>query len=218
MAEDDAPPKATAPRKGRSSPRGKHPAPRTPAEPTESKESPTSTTTESSPAAAKPEAVRGSRGGKTGAAKGAEEKEKKAPRRPTLDPEAVRELALRRAQDVRRPRFTRQASYRYWRIGRDEAWRKPRGQQSKQRRHYGYRSTIASIGFGTPRGARGLTPTGFRPRVVQTTGEIEALDAARDAAIIARTVGTKLRLRLEETARRLGVHVANPILKEREES
>ncbi len=34
----------------------------------------------------------------------------------------------------------RQAANRYFRIGRDGAWRRPRGLQSKQRRHYGYRS------------------------------------------------------------------------------
>ncbi|HTT26429.1 MAG TPA: 50S ribosomal protein L32e [Thermoplasmata archaeon] len=135
----------------------------------------------------------------------------KAPRRPTLDPETARLLAVRREGDARRPRFTRQASYRYYRIGRDESWRRPRGQQSKQRRHYKYRSTVVSIGFGGPAKTRGLTPTGFRPVVVSTPKEIAALTPATDAAIIARTVGTRRRLVLEEAARKAGVHVLNPI-------
>lgn len=146
---------------------------------------------------------------------GTREKAPKAPRRPTLDPVATRLLAERDAQDARRPKFTRQASYRYWRIGRWESWRRPRGQQSKQRRHYGYRSTIVSIGFGSPRKVRGLTPSGFRPILVRTPDDLNALDAKTDAAIIARTVGTRSRLVLEETARKLGVHVLNPLLKER---
>ena len=140
----------------------------------------------------------------------------KAARRPKLSDVTKGLLAVRDANDRRRPRFTRQASYRYWRIGRDESWRRPRGQQSKQRRHYGYRSTIVSIGFRSPAKVRGLTPTGFRPVIVHTDREIAALSPTTDAAIIARTVGTRRRLVLEETARKAGVHVLNPITRDEE--
>jgi large subunit ribosomal protein L32e len=141
-------------------------------------------------------------------------KEVPPPRRPKLSPEVARLLRHRYAQDAHRPRFTRQASYRYYRIGRDGAWRKPRGLQSKQRRHYGYRSTIPSIGFRTPRLVRGRTPTGFRPIVVNTVAEIGRIDPVQEAAIIARTIGTQKRLVLEEAARKRGIHVLNPITKE----
>ena len=144
-------------------------------------------------------------------------KHPKAPRRPTLDPEAKRLLEIRHRQDVRRPKFTRQASYRYWRIGRWESWRRPRGLQSKQRRHYGYRSTVVSVGFGSPAATRGLTPTGFRPILIRTAKEIESLDVHRDAVLIARTVGTRRRLVLEEEARRRGLHILNPIVEDRGE-
>jgi large subunit ribosomal protein L32e len=151
--------------------------------------------------------------------KGSEKKSTapRAPRRPTLAPEVVRLLGVRDDGDRRRPRFTRQASYRYYRIGRDESWRVPRGQQSKQRRHYKYRSTVVSIGFRGPAATRGLTPTGFRPVVVSTPKEIAKLSALTDAAIIARTVGTRRRLVLEEALRKAGVHVLNPITRETEE-
>jgi large subunit ribosomal protein L32e len=141
-------------------------------------------------------------------------KEAPPPKRPKLSPELARLLAYRRSQDDRRPRFTRQASYRYWRIGRDGAWRKPRGLQSKQRRHYGYRSTVVSIGFRSPRLIRGRTSTGFRPIIVQTIDEVGRVDPAHEAAIIARTVGTQKRLVLEEVARKRGVHVLNPLTEE----
>lgn len=140
------------------------------------------------------------------------------PRRPKLSPDLARLLSFRRGQDARRPLFTRQAAYRYWRIGRDGAWRKPRGLQSKQRRHYGYRSTIVSIGFRSPRLVRGRTPTGFQPVLVETVGAIEKMDPARQAAVIARTVGTQKRLVLEEAARKHGVHVLNPLTKETRET
>jgi large subunit ribosomal protein L32e len=157
--------------------------------------------------------------GSTGPGRAVKKKEKspapKAPNRPTLDPELHRLLAERRIQDARRPLFVRQAAHRYYAIGRWNTWRRPRGLQSKQRRHYGYRPTVVSIGFGSPRRTRGLTPSGFDPVIVRTSREVEALDAARQAAIIARTVGTRQRLVLEEVARKRGVHVLNPLLRER---
>jgi large subunit ribosomal protein L32e len=145
-------------------------------------------------------------------------KETPPPRRPALSPDLARLLSFRRAQDAHRPLFVRQAAHRYWRIGRDGAWRKPRGLQSKQRRHYGYRPTVVSIGFRSPRLIRGRTPTGFRPILVETVGGINRIDPAHEAAIIARTVGTQKRLVLEEAARKRGVHVLNPITKDTRES
>jgi large subunit ribosomal protein L32e len=145
-------------------------------------------------------------------------KETPPPRRPKLTPEVARLLTYRRGQDAHRPLFVRQAAHRYWRIGRDHSWRKPRGLQSKQRRHYGYRPTIVSIGFRSPRLIRGRTPTGFKPIVVQTVDEIGRIDPNQEAAIIARTVGTQKRLVLEEAARKRGVHVLNPITKDTRET
>ncbi len=135
----------------------------------------------------------------------------RAPKRASLDPESAKLLRQRRELDRHRPLFVRQAAHRYYRIGRDESWRRPRGLQSKQRRHYGYRSVIVRVGYRSPAKVRDLVPSGFRPIIIRTTGELEKLDATKEAAIIARTVGTRRRLTLEETARRLGIHVLNPI-------
>ena len=144
--------------------------------------------------------------------------EVRAPRRATLATDRRRLLSLRRALDKKRPIFGRQAANRYWRIGRDGAWRRPRGLQSKQRRHYGYRTQIVSIGYRSPAAVRGLVPSGFRPIIVHTPEELEHLDARTEAAIIGRTVGTRRRLTLEETARKLGVHILNPIVKSEREA
>jgi len=140
----------------------------------------------------------------------------RSPRRADLPPELRALLATRLRLDGQRPRFVRQAAHRYARIGRDGAWRRPRGLQSKQRRHYGYRAKIVRVGYRSPAAVRGLTPAGFRPVLVRTRGELDGLDARRDAAVIARTVGTRRRLVLEEEARRLGIRVLNPIVKEEE--
>ena len=142
----------------------------------------------------------------------------RAPRRATLPADARTLLRERDNLDDRRPRFGRQARYRYYRIGRDMSWRRPRGLQSKQRRHYGYRPRIVRIGYRSPARVRGLVPSGFRPIIVRTDRDLEAIDAKVEAAVIARTVGTRRRLVLEESARKLGIRVLNPIVKSEEEA
>jgi large subunit ribosomal protein L32e len=98
------------------------------------------------------------------------------------------------------------------------AWRRPRGLQSKQRRHYGYRPKIVRVGYRSPATVRGLVPSGFRPVLVHTDRDLKAIDAKLEAAVIARTVGTRRRLVLEEAARKLGIRVLNPIVKAEEEA
>jgi len=137
----------------------------------------------------------------------------RAPRRAELPAEKRALLRARDDLDRRRPRFGRQARYRYYRIGRDMAWRRPRGLQSKQRRHYGYRPKVVRVGYRSPARVRGLVPSGFRPVLVSTSKDLEKIDAKVEAAIIARTIGTRRRLVLEEAARKKGIHVLNPIVK-----
>jgi large subunit ribosomal protein L32e len=171
---------------------------------------------------AKPAPKEGAAPEKEGAPAAKETKKKaeepRVPRRAELSPTLKTLLRSRDEIDRRRPLFGRQARYRYYRIGRDMAWRRPRGLQSKQRRHYGYRPKIVRIGYRSPAAVRGLVPSGFRPVIVRTGDDIQALDARRDAAIIARTVGTRRRLVLEETARKLGIRVLNPIVKGEQEA
>ncbi len=140
------------------------------------------------------------------------EEEVRAPKRATIDSSTRDLLALRRALADRRPIFGRQAANRYFRIGRDGTWRRPRGLQSKQRRHYGYRPKIVRIGYRSPARVRGLVPSGFKPVLVRTSEELAVLDAHTEAAVIARTVGTRRRLVLEEEAQKLGIRVLNPIV------
>jgi large subunit ribosomal protein L32e len=142
----------------------------------------------------------------------------RVPRRADLPADQRTLLSARRQIDRRRPIFGRQARYRYFRIGRDGAWRRPRGLQSKQRRHYGYRPKVVRVGYRSPAKVRGLVPSGFRPVLVHTPGDLAKLDAQLEAAIIARTVGTRRRLVLEEAARKLGIRVLNPIVKAEQEA
>jgi large subunit ribosomal protein L32e len=142
----------------------------------------------------------------------------RVPRRARLSETAQGLIRLRRTLDARRPVFGRQARYRYFRIGRDGVWRRPRGLQSKQRRHYGYRPKVVRIGYRSPAQVRGLVPSGFRPVLVRTPADLEGIDGQTQAAVIARTVGTRRRIVLEEAARKLGIRVLNPILKSESEA
>ena len=54
--------------------------------------------------------------------------------------------------------------------------------------------------------------------LVQTSSDVEKIDAKTEAAVIARTVGTRRRLALEEIARKLGIHVLNPLVKSEAEA
>ena len=152
-------------------------------------------------------------------AKGSEEDAtERAPKRTELPDGTRRLLSVRRTLDRRRPVFGRQQANRYLRVGRDGSWRRPRGLQSKQRRHYGYRPKVVRIGYRSPAAVRGLVPSGFRPVLVHTPKDLESLDGKVEAAIIARTLGTRRRLVLEEEARKLGIRVLNPIVKGEEEA
>ncbi len=142
----------------------------------------------------------------------------RVPKQATLSERDRRLLVARRALDGRRPVFGRQAENRYERVGRDGSWRRPRGLQSKQRRHYGYRARVVRVGYRSPAAVRGLVPSGFKPVLVRTTSDLERVQPTREAAVIARTVGTRRRLALEEAARERGIRVLNPIVKSEAET
>jgi large subunit ribosomal protein L32e len=192
--------------------------------PDEETPTPVAAETPETPAPAKPRRAKPKAPAKPEPAAEPEADEKKddagprIPRRAQISDETGRLLHLRREFDRRRPIFGRQAANRYYRIGRDGAWRRPRGLQSKQRRHYGYRANLVSVGYRSPARVRGLVPSGFKPILVRTESELDTLDARTQAAIIARTIGTRRRLVLEEAARKLGIRVLNPIVKSESEA
>ncbi|MCI4373650.1 MAG: 50S ribosomal protein L32e [Thermoplasmata archaeon] len=190
MVDDETPAKPAASRRSKS-------APRKGVTPTEPKDSSAAPSTSGDAPASK--------------AKGKAEPEVRIPKRATLPPARARHLRLRKVIDGRRPIFGRQAANRYWRIGRDLSWRRPRGLQSKQRRHYGYRAKIVRVGYRSPADVRGLTPSGYRPIIIHHVDELKAIDPKLEAAIISRRVGTRRRLGLEDAARKLGIRVLNPI-------
>lgn len=128
--------------------------------------------------------------------------------KPKLPKETL--LALRKRAEVsaRRPAFLRQEWHARKRLQRTK-WRKPMGDHSKMRQHYGYRRNVVSIGYGGPREARYLHPSGFREVRVWNVSDLEKINPEIEAARIAHQVGMRKRLEIEEKADELGIRILN---------
>ncbi|MEM2785527.1 MAG: 50S ribosomal protein L32e [Candidatus Nitrosotenuis sp.] len=104
-------------------------------------------------------------------------------------------LALRQKVAERRPDFIRQESWRYKRVGL--AWRKPKGIDNHQRRQkFRGRPGLVKIGYGGPKIARGLHPSGFTDNLVYNLDDLQKLNPRTDGVRIAHGVGKKKRVEI----------------------
>lgn len=127
--------------------------------------------------------------------------------KPQLAPEVRALLRTRREVAGRRPRFLRQDWFTYARLGMK--WRKPMGQHTKLRRHYGYRPNVVSVGYRGPKAVRGLHPSGFREILVHTVRDLDGIDPKLEAARIAGSVGARRRTEIQAAADEKGIRVLN---------
>ncbi len=128
--------------------------------------------------------------------------------KPKLSKETLYALRIRAEIASRRPAFLRQEWHRRKRLQRAK-WRKPQGDHSKMRQHYGYRPNVVSIGFGTPKGARFLHPSGFKEVMVRNVKDLDKIRPEVEAARIAHQVGMRKRIEIEDKADELGIRVLN---------
>jgi large subunit ribosomal protein L32e len=128
--------------------------------------------------------------------------------KPKLSKETLDALKKRAEIDGRRPEFLRQEWHRRQRL-QGVKWRKPQGDHSKMRQHYGYRRNIVSIGYGSPKAARFLHPSGFREVMVRNLKDLMTIKPEQEAARVAHQVGTRKRLEIEEKADELGIRILN---------
>jgi len=103
------------------------------------------------------------------------------------------ELALRQKVAEHRPDFVRQESWRYKRIA-VSSWRKPKGIDNHQRKQkFRGRPGLVKVGYGGPKVARGLHPSGFTDNLVHNVDDLQKLNPKTDGVRIAHGVGTKKR-------------------------
>lgn len=128
--------------------------------------------------------------------------------KPKLSKETLDALKVRAGINARRPEFLRQEWHKRKRL-QNVKWRKPQGDQSKMRQHYGYRMNVVSIGFGGPKAARYLHPSGFREVMVHNVKDLAKIHPDVEAARVGHSVGYKKRLAIEEKADELKIRVLN---------
>lgn len=121
--------------------------------------------------------------------------------------EAKRAIELREKIKRKKPDFVRQESWRYDRL--DESWRRPRGIDSKMRKSVKGWPPRVKIGYGGPKEARGLHPSGYREVIVHNVEDLSKVDPKTEAIRIAHTVGAKKRAEIINRARELGIHILN---------
>lgn len=128
--------------------------------------------------------------------------------KPTISAEVADALKKRGEISSRRPEFLRQEYHARKRL-QQHRWRQPRGDHSKMRQHYGYRRNVVSIGFGGPRAARHLHPSGFMEVMVHNVKDLERIDPKTQAARVAHKVGMRKRIQIEEKADELKIRILN---------
>jgi len=101
-------------------------------------------------------------------------------------------LAKRQEAKEHNPDFVRPESWRYVRLQTN--WRKPKGIDHHQRKQKSRgRPGLVKVGYGGPKDARGLHPSGFTDNLVYNLSDLEKLDPKRDGVRFGHSVGTKKR-------------------------
>lgn len=108
----------------------------------------------------------------------------------------------------KKPKFKRWMSQAYKRI--KEAWRRPKGLQSKVRIRKKSKIKMPSPGYGAPKKLKYLHPSGLKEVLIHNIQELEKIDPKKEAARIARTIGQRKRKEILKKAEELKIKVLNP--------
>ena len=100
--------------------------------------------------------------------------------------------AREQVSSSRPKRFVRPESWRYKRL--ETNWRKPKGIDNHQRKQKSRgRPGLVKIGYGTPKIAKGLHPSGYTDNLVNNSNDLEKLNPKEDGVRFGHGVGTKKR-------------------------
>ena len=128
-----------------------------------------------------------------------------------VNQEAVK---LRQAVKARKPKFRTHESWRYKRV--KTRWRRPRGLDNRMRLNVKGWPKSVNVGYGGPRSARHLHPSGYKEVIVHTRYEAANVDPETQAIRIAHTVGTRKRIQIASIAKERGLRVLNPLVRRAE--
>ena len=97
-----------------------------------------------------------------------------------------------------RPKFVRPESWRYKRLQTN--WRKPKGIDNHQRKQKSRgRPGLVKIGYGTPKIAKGLHPSGYTDNLVNNFNDLTKLNPKKDGVRFGHSVAAKKRKELMKT-------------------
>ncbi len=126
----------------------------------------------------------------------------------TFDDETKRLLDIRKRQKSKKPTFLQTDSHKKKKLA--DRWKRPDGIHNKMRYSIKGKCPLVQPGYGSPASVRGLHPSGYEEVIVNNPEDIESLNASRQAARIAHTVGLRKRMIIENRAKELGLKVLNP--------
>ncbi len=121
----------------------------------------------------------------------------------------MKDLKLRLKTKRKKPKFVRQGGKNLKRLGKK--WRKPRGSQSKLRKHKKAKGFIPHPGYGSPKSVKGLHPSGFEEVLVFNVKDLEKINSEKQACRIASSVGKKKRFEIMKKTEELKIKVLNPL-------
>lgn len=109
------------------------------------------------------------------------------------------------------PEFLRYDWDKYYRLERQETWRRPYGRDNKTRLKMKGFPPIVSIGYRLPKNIRYLHPSGLTQVIVNSVDDLLKLKDKKDNIIITigSSVGFKKRLEILNKAKELGFKVSN---------
>lgn len=107
----------------------------------------------------------------------------------------------------KKPKFRRQESWRLKRV--TDRWRRPHGVDSKMRKKVKGWPASPTVGYQSPKGSRGLHPSGYVETRVFNVEDLGGIDPEIQAVRVAHTVGARKRLEIVAAAEQKGIHVLN---------
>jgi large subunit ribosomal protein L32e len=121
--------------------------------------------------------------------------------------DAQKLLGIRKAMKAKKPHFKRQDWHKKARLA--PKWRRPKGMDSKLRKHMLGHGFMPNSGYGSPAEVRGMHKSGLIPVLVHNVKELAHINAKTHAAIISSTVGTRKAMEIMTAAHGKNIRILN---------